>query len=200
PYMDDLEALVSGVEKAKSQADLVVISIHWGIPHLRATIAQYQPMVAHAAINAGADLILGHHAHILKGIEVYKGKVIFYSLCNWAIDSTPPVKLPREAAVTAARRVPMRQLYNIQLDPEYPTYRFAADARKTIAAKCIIADRRIQRVSFIPALVNKQSQAEPLSPSDPRGEDVIQYVEAISQEAGLNAKFTAERDEVIISA
>ena len=41
-------------------------------------------------VAAGADLILGHHAHILKGIEVYKGKVIFYSLCNFALDVPVP--------------------------------------------------------------------------------------------------------------
>ncbi len=41
--------------------------------------------VGHAAINAGADLML-HHAHILKGMEVYKGKVVVYSMCNFAMD------------------------------------------------------------------------------------------------------------------
>lgn len=60
--------------------------MHWGIHFVPATIADYQREVVHAAIDAGADLILGHHPHILKGIEVYGGRAIFYSLGNFAMD------------------------------------------------------------------------------------------------------------------
>ena len=65
-----------------------MMSYHWGIHFIPAILADYQKIVAHAAIDAGADIILGHHTHILKPIEVYKGKVIFYSLANFALD--PP--------------------------------------------------------------------------------------------------------------
>ncbi len=44
------------------------------------TLATYQPLVAHAAIDAGADLIIGHHPHVPKAVEIYKGKVCFYSI------------------------------------------------------------------------------------------------------------------------
>src|SRR5262249_47679567 len=82
PHEEDLRALEEDIRKAKRQADAVVMSIHWGLHHIPKTIADYQPIVAHAAIDAGADLILGHHAHCLKAIEVYKGKVCFYSIGN----------------------------------------------------------------------------------------------------------------------
>ena len=68
----------------RKQVDIVALSIHWGIHFIPAVLADYQREVAHAAIDAGADVILGHHTHILKPIEVYKGKVIFYSLANFA--------------------------------------------------------------------------------------------------------------------
>ena len=82
-------------KNAKEQADVVVMSIHWGIHHIPKVIAMYQPKVAHAAIDAGADLILGHHPHVLKGIEVYKGKVCFYSLGNFVLSSASSAEVER---------------------------------------------------------------------------------------------------------
>ena len=62
------------------------VSLHWGIHFVRGDLADYQREVAHAAIEAGADMILGHHPHVLKAIELYRGKPIFYSLGNFAIE------------------------------------------------------------------------------------------------------------------
>jgi hypothetical protein len=49
-------------------------AFHWGVIWVPRVIADYQVTVAHACIDAGADLVLGHHAHVPKAIEVYKGK------------------------------------------------------------------------------------------------------------------------------
>ena len=83
PYEEDIAALQADIRKAKQQADVVIMSIHWGLHHVTKTICDYQQPVAHAAIDAGADLILGHHAHSIKAVEVYKGKVCFYSIGNF---------------------------------------------------------------------------------------------------------------------
>ncbi len=74
---------------AKGSADYVVVSFHWGSegatsPH------PYQTATARAAIDAGADVVLGHHPHVLQGIEQYKKGIIFYSLGNFAFGSTSP--------------------------------------------------------------------------------------------------------------
>ena len=60
--------------------------MHWGIHFAPVEVAQYEPELGRAAIDAGADLVLGHHQHILKGIEVYRGKVIFHGLANFVMD------------------------------------------------------------------------------------------------------------------
>jgi poly-gamma-glutamate capsule biosynthesis protein CapA/YwtB (metallophosphatase superfamily) len=74
------------IVRAKASADYVVVSFHWGsegatIPH------SYQVRAAHAAIDAGADVVLGHHPHVLQGIERYRKGIIFYSLGNFAFGS-----------------------------------------------------------------------------------------------------------------
>jgi hypothetical protein len=66
PYEEDVTALKEDIRKAKRQADVVIVSIHWGLRLVPKTICTYQPPIAHAAIDAGADLILGHHAHSIK--------------------------------------------------------------------------------------------------------------------------------------
>jgi len=81
------EKLVTAdIKNARSQADYVVVSFHWGKEAVSA-VQVYQRTVAQQAINAGADIIIGHHPHILQGIERYKNGLIFYSLGNFAFAS-----------------------------------------------------------------------------------------------------------------
>ncbi len=68
---------------ARKSADYVVVSFHWGAENI-CLPKSYQVAAAHGAIDAGADVILGHHPHVLQGIERYKNGVIFYSLGNFA--------------------------------------------------------------------------------------------------------------------
>lgn len=71
------------VAKVKSEgADVVIVIFHWGIERDAAPNA-HQTMLARLAIDEGADLVCGHHPHVLQGIEVYKGKNIVYSLGNF---------------------------------------------------------------------------------------------------------------------
>lgn len=71
------------IAKVKSEgADVVIVIFHWGIERDAAPNA-HQTMLARLAIDEGADLVCGHHPHVLQGIEVYKGKNIVYSLGNF---------------------------------------------------------------------------------------------------------------------
>jgi poly-gamma-glutamate capsule biosynthesis protein CapA/YwtB (metallophosphatase superfamily) len=67
-------------------ADIVVVSFHWG-QEGKTELRDYQTQLAHAAIDAGASAVLGHHPHILQGVEQYKHGVILYSLGNFAFGS-----------------------------------------------------------------------------------------------------------------
>lgn len=89
PDPGDAAAMREDVHKTRQVADVVVVSWHWGLSPASGGVGQivsYQEEMAHAAIDAGADLVLGHHPHVLQAIEVYKGKPIFYSMGNFAFD------------------------------------------------------------------------------------------------------------------
>jgi len=192
PYVEDLQAMVQDIRNLKSQVDVVAVSFHWGVHLAPKTIAMYQFETAHAAIDAGADIILGHHPHLLKGIEVYKGKPVFYSLNMFGFDM-PEVPGVERLAIA-------RKLYNYEPDPEYPLFPFHPDAKMTILVKCLISGRQIQRVSFLPALINKQNQPEILVRESKDFDKIVRYIGDITTDQELNAKFTVEGDEVVISA
>jgi poly-gamma-glutamate capsule biosynthesis protein CapA/YwtB (metallophosphatase superfamily) len=197
PYRDDIKTMMTDVSKAKAQADLVVVSMHSGVHMTPALIAEYQIDMAHAAIDAGADLILQHHAHILKGIEVYGGKVIFYGLGNFAIEVH---FMTREwAEIPDVKEI--RRSLNPDWNPpytDYPSFPFPPDSRKTMLAKCTIANKEIRRVSFLPVIVNKHGEPEILIPDDERFGEVVSYMADITRDQGLDTRFTVDGDEVII--
>ncbi|WP_181348468.1 CapA family protein [Thalassobacillus sp. CUG 92003] len=81
----DPEVFLQKVSEAKQQADLVIVHMHWGAeydnePHPR------QEKIGHAIADAGADILVGHHPHVLSPVEVYNDSVIFYSLGNFIFD------------------------------------------------------------------------------------------------------------------
>ncbi|MBI2909068.1 MAG: CapA family protein [Chloroflexi bacterium] len=193
PYREDLEAMKQSITEAKGLADVVIVSIHWGLRHVRAVLALYESEVGHAAIDAGADLVLGHHAHILKGIQVYKGRVIFHGMGNFAFDST----LIRRLHTARTQRF-LRLYPEIKFDPDYPTYLYHPEAKKTMLVKCILSNKRIQKVSFLPAVINRQGQPEVLSRDNEGFHDVIDYVGQISKEAGLDTRLVVEGNEALV--
>ncbi len=78
------EAVIAGVKAARATpgVDFVVVSYHGGEEYVSVPL-QLAVDLHHAAIDAGADAVLGHHPHVTQGIEIFKGKPIFYSLGNY---------------------------------------------------------------------------------------------------------------------
>jgi len=74
------------VQAARKQADIVLVSFHWG-QEGKTMLREYQTRLGHVAIDAGAAAVFGHHPHILQGIEHYKDGVILYSLGNFTFGS-----------------------------------------------------------------------------------------------------------------
>ena len=72
--------LEQDIKTAKAQADVVIVSMHWGIQTETDQITRRQKMYAHRFIDSGADAVIGQQLHKLHGIEIYKGKPIIYSL------------------------------------------------------------------------------------------------------------------------
>jgi poly-gamma-glutamate capsule biosynthesis protein CapA/YwtB (metallophosphatase superfamily) len=79
------DQLVIDIQNAKSLADVVVVSFHWGEEY-QTVHNLYQEDLAHFAIDSGAGLIIGHHSHVAQDFEKYKNGYIAYSLGNFVFD------------------------------------------------------------------------------------------------------------------
>ncbi|HEX4999955.1 MAG TPA: CapA family protein [Terriglobia bacterium] len=191
-----LDWMIADIERLRPNVDVLVVALHKGLGHTPATIAMYERQIARSAVDAGADVVIGHHAHILQGMEVYRNRPIFHGLGNFAIatralnvdgNSSP------ERRAWAERR---RKLFGFEPDPEYGTYPFHPEAKNAVIAFCEIDREGVRRAGFTPCFVNKHSQPEALG-NDVRGRAVADYVGDISVRAGLNAQFQWEGDRVL---
>jgi poly-gamma-glutamate synthesis protein (capsule biosynthesis protein) len=189
----DVAAMVADIKAVRAVADVVVMSIHWGIHFVPAVLADYQAEVAHAAIDAGVDLILGHHAHILKGIEVYRGKPIFYSMGNFAIDLR---MTPEHAQGKGFREI---QALSPGWVPDFDSlYNFPPDSRMTLVVTAQATTEGLVDIGFLPAFINRDAQPEILKADDARFGQVVDYLRWATQAAGLNACFQPRGDTVLL--
>ena len=192
---ESLNAMKEDIQKLRLTCDVLVVAFHKGIVHTPVRLDMYEQPLSYAAIDAGADLILGAHAHIMKGIEVYREKFIFHGMGNFI---TVTKALTVASNFNLARWIERRKkLFGFEPDPDYPTYPFHPEAKQAIIAKFIIEDKKIARVSCIPCWVNKKGQPEVLK-NDERAGQVIGYMEKITREAGLNARFERDGDQALV--
>lgn len=189
PYEEDLEGVVEDVQKLRKAADVVIVSLHWGLHFIPRAIAQYQVTAAKAIFGAGADMILGHHAHVPKAVGVFGGKTCFFSLSNF-IMSTPTAKPERFAKFEKA--------YGVKLDPEYPNLPYGPDAKYSMIAKAVATKKGIQRTSFLPALIDKKLRPEVLKSGTAKFDETVNYWKWASE--GYGAKLDVQGDEVAVTA
>jgi hypothetical protein len=197
PFKNDLAAVLEDVKKLRDQVDVLVVSFHWGIHFADAVIADYQVEVAHAVIDAGADAIVGHHPHMLKAAEVYRGKPIFYSLGNFAFDS-PAWEIDNWVAAMPEKRETYRNWGWAYGDPEWSLYCFPPSSRMSMVSHFTISDKKIVRASFVPVMINKNAQPVALTQNDEDFAKVVGYMEEITASQGMNTKYLIEGDDVVI--
>ncbi len=97
PNEGDMEEILAAVRDAKALADYVIVTIHAHESGTERTVpADFLPIFARAAIDAGADVFVGHGPHVLRGIELYKGKPIMYSLGDFIFQNETVLRLPAD--------------------------------------------------------------------------------------------------------
>lgn len=90
----------AAIKEAKENADLVVVMVHWGEERSEKPI-DHQTDLAYRFVDAGADLVVGSHPHVLQGFEAYKGKWIAYSLGNFVFSTTASSKTSETGVLNA---------------------------------------------------------------------------------------------------
>jgi poly-gamma-glutamate synthesis protein (capsule biosynthesis protein) len=188
---ETLEAMQADIVALDAQVDVTIVALHKGIGHTPAVLAMYERQVAKAAVDAGADIVVGHHAHITRGVETYRGRPVFHGLGNFV---TVTRALAVEANASAARLAwakRRRELFGFEPDPDYPTYPFHPEAKNAMIAVCDVDAAGIRRAGFLPCWIQPSGQPEPLG-EDSRGIEVARYIAEITARAGLEESFRWE--------
>jgi Bacterial capsule synthesis protein PGA_cap len=192
-HRGDLAAMCEDIRAAKANADIIIAMMHWGIHFVPAVLADYQLEAAHAAIDAGADLIAGHHPHLLKGVEVYRGKVILYSLGNFALDLPSAFQ---ENVVQGEGFRPIQAL-NPRFNPSAKSF-LPPETRKSVIARCAIRGKTLEQVTLLPVYLSEQAEPEILDSKDHRFGEVLEYLKEITAAENLNGTFHPIDAEILI--
>lgn len=193
PYPEDLEILKSLIGELRSRADVVVVSHHWGQAGRPARLTEYERILGHFSIEAGADVVLGHHHHFLRGIEIYRGKPIFYGLGHFVFD------LPGlEVALSGHELEKLKEMGEYAIYPRdgYPLSPFHPEARMTMVAACDFEGSAMTSVGFFPCLISAENYAVPLRQGDSRVQEIVNYMSAISVEAGLRTSYAPSSEKL----
>lgn len=189
---DDLQMILQDIKALRPQVDVLMVAFHWGVIWVPRIIADYQVQVAHACIDAGVDLVMGHHAHLPKAIEMYKGKAIFYSLSNFCMTK------PKRHHSWDEKPWQHGALRNhTDQDPAYELLPYGKDAKRTLMVKALLAKDGVKEVSFLPMMIDTRYRPEVLKNGDHRFDDMVRYMDWASE--GFDHKFTVRGDEVVIS-
>ncbi|WNE95170.1 CapA family protein [Streptomyces luomodiensis] len=192
---DSLRLMHDDIAAARRDADVVVVALHKGVGHTPALLAMYEQPVARAAIDAGADAVVAHHAHIMRGIEIYRGRPIYHGLGNFVTVTralTPEDNDSPERREWARRRV---ELYGFAPDPDMPYYPFHPESRNTVIA-AVDVDGEEVTAGLVPCRIDDKGRPTPVSRAE-GGEEVVDYVRAISRRAGLRTRFDWRDDNLV---
>ncbi|UVO54383.1 CapA family protein [Sphingomonas sp. SUN039] len=174
---DRLKHDLSGIE-----AELKIVALHKGIVHTPARLAPYERELARLAIDAGGDVVIGHHAHIVRGVEFYRGKPVFHGLGNGCVVTTalsPGQDDPAREAWVARRKT----LFGFEPDPAYTLAPFHPEAVNAFMG-VIDWTNGAMRAGIMPVTV--EAPGRPVIAGGTRVDTIIAYLHDIGTRAGLS--------------
>lgn len=193
-----VEAMQADIAALRQRVDVVAVALHKGLVHTPAELAMYERPLARAAIEAGADIVAGHHPHIARGVEFYKGRPIFHGLGNF-VTVTRALNVEGNAhparLAWAQRR---RKLFGFTPDPDMPCYPFHPESRYTMIADCRIAADGSISAGLRPCWIERNGAPRVLGPGT-EGQKVVDYLAAISAAAGMDTQFAWQGERVVLS-
>ena len=182
PHEQDHAALVTDIAALRDEVDVVVVSVHWG-DYLRPfVLTDHERRAARICIDSGADVVVGAHHHIVRGMEWYKGRPILYGLGHFVFD-VRSVKWP--AWLTAAWGSADEESYSLGPREGWPLLPMHRDARMTMLAFVDVEADGIESAGFLPCRLNPEGEVEPLDPASPGGRGIIDYVRRACTSQGL---------------
>ncbi len=186
PLENDVQVMEDDVILAKRHNDVVMVAIHiHDLSHHRAygiqdTTPANDEITFRRAIDAGADIVLGSGPHVLRGIEIYKGKPIFYSLSNFIYQYRTPDKIPVD--LIHQRDGEVERPANVSVwDRRDPDFIFEG-----VMLRLTVNQEKLRRIELIPFTIDDEGPlyGVPRLASDKRGREIIERLQKLSKPYG----------------
>ncbi len=189
PQCDDLQANLRAIEGAARQADWVIFSLHThesAMGDLRQP-AEFVREFAHRAVDAGADAVVGHGPHYLRGIEIYQGRPIFYSLGNFIFQNESIRWLPHEIydRYGLSLEATPDQLYDRRTDCDAQGFPSQEMFWRTVMPEVQFCERRLHRMVLHPVTLGwklpRSRRGRPVLAEGEEAQDIIEEITQLSR-------------------
>jgi len=197
PHAGDLEGNLQAVREARRQADWVLVSIHAhesrGADLERP--AEFLETAARAFIDAGADAVIGHGPHVLRGIEIYKGAPIFYSLGNFIFQNETVRHQPADfyERVGLGPDATVADVFDARTQKDtrgFPVHRFYWES---VVPVCTWEEGRLARIELHPIELgfglSRAARGRPRLAGQNRAEAIIGHLAALSEPYGTRVRW-----------
>lgn len=196
---DDWTNLAAAIEQAKQPGTLVAVSVHWGDHTQPWVLTDHERLCAELIAEAGADLVIGHHQHILRGMDYVSGVPVWYGLGHAVYDYP---RLADELAsyghditgLTSAELTARFGEYGIYPRPDHPNFPFPEIARRTGVAVMELAADGVQRCGLVPCLIDSDGVARPVQHGSADWATLVEFLTECQSRAGLAAQVVTDTD------
>ena len=212
PQAADLQTMTDAVRRARARVDFLMISFHqhWAfdgrssggpqrgqappnrtivpavLEDARNLVAEGRKLICRAAVDAGADLVVGHGPHVLNGVEMYKGKPILYSLGHFYM------QILKEGKALPAFRFNPSMVQSVENNWYLEEHRWAAVAR------VFVRRGAVTRLEILPTLLDVQKDGYPKFPADADGQKINAALRELSQPFKTDVRTLGWYSEVVI--
>lgn len=186
------------IEALREQCDVAVVALHKGAAGPMGALEMYERPLAWAAVDAGADIVLSHHAHMCRGIELYKGRPIYHGLGNFVCVTyalTPGYHDTEEKL----RWTELRRKAGTLRENIPPFQPWAQEAKNVMIARVQIVNGRPAAFGFIPCYVDDNG-APVVKNRDNGGQAVKDYIQEISDRQSLGTDLVWSEDGTWVRA
>jgi poly-gamma-glutamate synthesis protein (capsule biosynthesis protein) len=197
PNEQDLAELTASIRAAKRQADWVLVAVHCheSAAGNRERPPQFLETFAHAALDAGADMLVGTGPHVLEGVEIYKGRLIFYSLGDFIFQNDTVEFLPAENYLAYKLGADARPADFYDRRSSSDTRGFPADEKiwRSVIAFPVFQAGKLERVELLPITLGQKKprpqRGRPMPAVGEEAQQIIQHLADLSAPYGTKIVF-----------
>ncbi len=189
PDQADLTRLTEDIRRARERADVVITSFHWGDYTRPFHLTDHETRTARHCVDEGADMVIGHHHHALRGMEWYKGKPIMYGLGHFVFDFLLESNEDEYKRLLSALDLPGfrdKEPYIVGPREGWPFLPMHEDTRMTVVAWATADHDGISDIGFLPCMLSPTGQVRPLVLGSPESNAVVGYLEECNRSQALN--------------